>query len=355
MAAAVQARPRALRESLKTAPRGYPRDHPPDRAAAPQVADRGPCADGRGRHRPRRRARARRRAWRAAEPLNAWLDAHVGPSTLPREPRGGAAERTGTRTPVREMPLMSTPASRHPAGSSPPLSTSEVSPMRKPALLAAAVAMLAVALPSTALAHPRRQGVQAGRVRRPERHHHRPRRRPLRRPTAASTGCGASPRRARSPRSSSKAARPASPPVATARCGSATATSSRIQRVTTAARSRPTPAHRGRLPTDIVSGPDGALWFTETRGDKIGRITTKGQITEYPIPTPDAFAADIAVGPDGALWFTESDGNKIGRITTSGELTEFPLEDARQPPARSSAAATARSTSPRPTRTSSRA
>jgi virginiamycin B lyase len=30
--------------------------------------------------------------------------------------------------------------------------------------------------------------------------------------------------------------------------------------------------------------PDGALWFIET-ADKIGRITTSGAITEYPIPT----------------------------------------------------------------------
>jgi virginiamycin B lyase len=82
----------------------------------------------------------------------------------------------------------------------------------------------------------------------------------------------------------------------------------------------------GSFPVSIVSGPDGALWFTESRGDRIGRITTSGVLTEYDIPTAHAFAADITVGPDGALWFTESGGNKVGRITTSGELTEFPLE-----------------------------
>ena len=56
-----------------------------------------------------------------------------------------------------------------------------------------------------------------------------------------------------------------------------------------------------------------------------GGSRPSGQITEYPIPTSDAFAADITVGPDGAIWFTESSGNKIGRVTTSGQLTEFPL------------------------------
>jgi virginiamycin B lyase len=80
------------------------------------------------------------------------------------------------------------------------------------------------------------------------------------------------------------------------------------------------------LPAHITTGPDGALWFSESRANKIGRITTRGQITEYPIPTADAFAGDITVGPDRALWFTEQSGNKVGRITTSGQLTEFPLD-----------------------------
>ncbi len=34
----------------------------------------------------------------------------------------------------------------------------------------------------------------------------------------------------------------------------------------------------------ITTGPDGALWFTELI-DQIGRITTAGVITEFPIPT----------------------------------------------------------------------
>jgi virginiamycin B lyase len=80
------------------------------------------------------------------------------------------------------------------------------------------------------------------------------------------------------------------------------------------------------FPTSIVAGPDGALWFTEFHGNRIGRITTSGEITEYAIPTPDAWAQDITVGPDGALWFTESATNTVGRITTSGQVTEYPLE-----------------------------
>ena len=61
----------------------------------------------------------------------------------------------------------------------------------------------------------------------------------------------------------------------------------------------------------MVAGPDGALWFTET-GRRIGRITTAGVVTEYPIAGQPAAA--IAAGPDGALWFAET-GNRIGRLS----------------------------------------
>ncbi len=75
------------------------------------------------------------------------------------------------------------------------------------------------------------------------------------------------------------------------------------------------------VPQGIVAGPDGALWFTENFGNKIGRMTTGGAITEYVLP-PSRFPGAITVGPDGALWFVE-DG-RMGRITTAGTITEYP-------------------------------
>ena len=69
----------------------------------------------------------------------------------------------------------------------------------------------------------------------------------------------------------------------------------------------------------ITAGPDGALWFTEIpSGNKIGRITTAGLITEYPVPTANSYPCGITAGPDGALWFTESAGNNIGRAPACG-------------------------------------
>jgi virginiamycin B lyase len=84
----------------------------------------------------------------------------------------------------------------------------------------------------------------------------------------------------------------------------------------------------------ITAGPDGALWFTEFAGNRIGRITTTGVITEWTVPTPNAFLWEIATGADGNLWFTENSNSnpKVGRITPTGTITEFNLGNASAGP-----------------------
>ena len=85
-------------------------------------------------------------------------------------------------------------------------------------------------------------------------------------------------------------------------------------------------------PWGIVAGPDGALWFTEFSANQIGRSTTAGVVTEYAIPTANSGPRLITAGPDGALWFTEETANKIGRIDTSGAVTEYPVPTASSSP-----------------------
>jgi virginiamycin B lyase len=87
----------------------------------------------------------------------------------------------------------------------------------------------------------------------------------------------------------------------------------------------------------IAAGPDGALWFTNQptlqtstslTGASVGRITTSGVVTVYPV---DGEANGIVAGPDGALWFIESflftsgRPSLIGRITTSGAITTYAM------------------------------
>ncbi|MGH7267834.1 MAG: virginiamycin B lyase family protein [Candidatus Rokuibacteriota bacterium] len=90
----------------------------------------------------------------------------------------------------------------------------------------------------------------------------------------------------------------------------------------------PTPASE---PEGITVGPDGALWFVEYAGNKIGRITTAGDITEFTLPAAGSQPVGIVAGPDGALWFTENGADQIGRITTTGDITEFPLPPSTEP------------------------
>jgi streptogramin lyase len=83
----------------------------------------------------------------------------------------------------------------------------------------------------------------------------------------------------------------------------------------------PTPA---ATPAEITAGQDGALWFTEYHGQKIGRITTSGVITEYPLPSY-FLPWGITAGPDGALWYASYGNALIGRITTAGVVTQYTL------------------------------
>src|SRR5437762_180669 len=53
----------------------------------------------------------------------------------------------------------------------------------------------------------------------------------------------------------------------------------------------------------------------ERAGNRLGRITPGGVVTEFIIPTPNSLPDYITVGPDGNLWFTEEGGNKIGVFT----------------------------------------
>ena len=81
------------------------------------------------------------------------------------------------------------------------------------------------------------------------------------------------------------------------------------------------------FPAGITAGPDGNVWFTESGGMKIGRVTPQGSITEFPTTSPPY---DITVGSDGNLWYAAVDldyglNQAIGRVSPSGEVKEFKL------------------------------
>lgn len=80
----------------------------------------------------------------------------------------------------------------------------------------------------------------------------------------------------------------------------------------------------GSAPWGIAADPNGAMWFTEFHGEKIGRITMDGSISEYAVPTALAGPYLVAAGPDGAMRFAEQGtswiskvGNGNGRLVTT--------------------------------------
>jgi streptogramin lyase len=83
-------------------------------------------------------------------------------------------------------------------------------------------------------------------------------------------------------------------------------------------------------PYSITAGPDGNVWFPEWGGNKIGRITPAGVITEFPMAVASG-AQGIVTGPDGNLWIAERGSSKIARVTTAGAITEFPVPLANVP------------------------
>jgi len=89
--------------------------------------------------------------------------------------------------------------------------------------------------------------------------------------------------------------------------------------VTTAANAAPTG------PSDITRGPEGNLWFTGVKTNGIRRITPRGRITLFSIPTPHSTPRRITRGPDGNLWFMELTEERIGHTTLSGRVTEYAL------------------------------
>jgi len=44
----------------------------------------------------------------------------------------------------------------------------------------------------------------------------------------------------------------------------------------------------------------------------------------FPLPAARSYPLGITPGRDGALWFTEELGNRIGRITIAGRSVSFP-------------------------------
>lgn len=78
----------------------------------------------------------------------------------------------------------------------------------------------------------------------------------------------------------------------------------------------------------IVPHPDGSLWFVEQDANKVGRITTAGQITEYPLPAPTSVGnvvKDLDIAADGTVWVVYDQGRQAIALNPDGSTKLGPV------------------------------
>jgi virginiamycin B lyase len=73
-----------------------------------------------------------------------------------------------------------------------------------------------------------------------------------------------------------------------------------------------------------VADWNGRIWASDALGGQIISLNpTTSTVTAIKLSNVGAFPYTITVGPDGALWFTELFGSKLGRIDAQCNLTEY--------------------------------
>jgi virginiamycin B lyase len=84
------------------------------------------------------------------------------------------------------------------------------------------------------------------------------------------------------------------------------------------------------VPTDVAIAPDGAVWFVQFRGNRIGRLED-GEFAEFEVAEENAGLSGLAVAADGAVWFGMLRAGSLGRLR-DGELEVYRLPRERARP-----------------------
>ncbi|HXB81912.1 MAG TPA: hypothetical protein VNU22_01020 [Candidatus Acidoferrum sp.] len=106
----------------------------------------------------------------------------------------------------------------------------------------------------------------------------------------------------------------------------------KIGRITTDGAITEFPISNAQEPEGITEGADHNLWFTEPGANAIGRMTPYGAVAIFSIPGSDPDPRGIALGPDGNVWYTELDDGYIGRVTPQGTIARFQIPDGSSEP-----------------------
>jgi virginiamycin B lyase len=79
-------------------------------------------------------------------------------------------------------------------------------------------------------------------------------------------------------------------------------------------------------PYGVAVAADGTVWATLQGANQLLRIAPDGAIEAFDVPRPAAVPTDVAVAPDGAVWFLQFRGNRIGRLE-DGKFAEFEVAE----------------------------
>jgi virginiamycin B lyase len=90
----------------------------------------------------------------------------------------------------------------------------------------------------------------------------------------------------------------------------------------------PTPQSR---PHDPAVAPDGSLWYTGQRANKLGRLDpATGKFKEFPLKTPGSGPHGLVADKDGNIWFTAISKGYVGKLDPkTGAITEYKMPDSR--------------------------
>lgn len=101
------------------------------------------------------------------------------------------------------------------------------------------------------------------------------------------------------------------------------------------------PGTGNALPSGIVAGPDGTLWFYDPIRNGVARVAPDGSVTELRGPEFQnrRFApSGLAVAADGTLWTTASNHNAVYRVAPGGSFTRFDIASPAAQPGQIAAA-----------------
>ena len=81
-------------------------------------------------------------------------------------------------------------------------------------------------------------------------------------------------------------------------------------------------------PTGIAVARDGAAWVAERRGNRLVRVSPDGEVTAWPLATPNAQPDAISFAPDGTVWAALPNARRIARVSPRGTLEEISVDNA---------------------------